>query len=539
MGDIVDKGVVKGDIPYIWKIGLLMLGIALIGIAASIAASYFSSRAAMGLGRDLRRKLFTHVEKFSLEEFDKVGTASLITRNTNDVTQIQQVAIMVLRMVVMAPLMFAGGLIMAISKDAKLSIVILAITPFLAGAILLILKKGMPLFKQVQKRLDRMNLAMRENLIGVRVIRAFNKEAFEKKRLQQANADLTDVSIKVNKLMAFMMPLMMLMMNITTVLIIWFGGLRIESGGMQIGDLMAFIQYVMQIMFALIMASMMFIVIPRASVSAKRINEVLALEPRVVDKGKVVTGVEHGTLEFDNVTFSYPGAEEPVLSNVSFQTNPGEVTAIIGGTGSGKTTLVQLIPRFFDVTDGDIRVNGINVEDYSQHALRNLIGYVPQKATLFSGTIIENIRYGKEEASIDEVRHAAEIAQAATFIEDMSDGYETRLEQGGKNVSGGQKQRLSIARAIVRQPDLYIFDDSFSALDYKTDAKLRKALKDETKNASVLIVAQRVNTVQHADRIIVLDKGHIAGIGTHEELLKSNAVYQEIVKSQNGEEGIA
>lgn len=539
MGDIVDNGVVEGNISYIWKIGSIMLGIAALGIIASVAASYCSARAAVGLGRDLRRNVFTHVENFSLEEFGEIGTASLITRTTNDITQIQQVTIMILRMVVMAPLMFAGGLIMAISKDAKLSLVILAITPFLAGAILLILKKGVPLFKMVQKKLDRMNLAMRENLTGIRVIRAFNKEAFEKDRLKKANGELTDVSIKVNKLMAFMMPLMMLIMNITTVLIIWFGGIRIENGGMQIGDLMAFIQYVMQIMFALLMASMMFIVIPRASVSARRINEVLDLLPNVADKGEASEGTINGMLEFDHVTFSYPGAEEPVLSEISFQAGPGEVTAIIGGTGSGKTTLVQLIPRFFDATGGSVRVNGRDVTEYGQDALRRKIGYVPQQALLFSGSVADNIRYGKQDASVEEIKHAAEVAQAADFIEDMEKGYETHIDQGGKNVSGGQKQRLSIARAIVRKPDIYIFDDSFSALDYKTDAKLRKALQEETTDSTVLIVAQRVNTVQHADRIIVLDKGRIAGIGTHEELLETNAVYQEIVKSQNGEEGIA
>ncbi|WLV24966.1 ABC transporter ATP-binding protein [Aciduricibacillus chroicocephali] len=539
MGDIVDNGVVKGDVAYIWRIGSIMLGIAAVGICASITASYCSSKAAMGLGRDLRRNVFTHVENFSLEEFDEIGTASLITRNTNDITQIQQVTIMVLRMVVMAPLMFAGGLIMAVSKDAKLSLVILAITPFLAGGILLILKKGVPLFRMVQKKLDALNLAMRENLTGIRVIRAFNKEDYEKKRLRKANGELTDVSIRVNKLMAFMMPLMMLIMNLTTVLIIWFGGIRIESGGMQIGDLMAFIQYVMQIMFALIMASMMFIVIPRASVSAKRINEVLDLQPGVKDSGTEKASEEHGTLEFEHVSFSYPGAEAPVISDISFRAEPGEVTAIIGGTGSGKTTLVQLIPRFFDVTSGAVRVNGRNVKDYEQGALRSMIGYVPQKALLFSGTVADNIRYGKEGATIEEVQHAAEVAQASGFVEEMEQGYETHIDQGGKNVSGGQKQRLSIARAIVRKPDLYIFDDSFSALDYKTDAKLRQSLKDETKEAAVLIVAQRVNTVQHADQIIVLDKGKIAGIGTHEQLLENNGVYQEIVKSQNGEEGIA
>lgn len=539
MGDIVDNGVVKGNVSYIWEIGALMLGVAAAGMLASIAASYLSSKAAMGLGRDLRRQMFVHAEQFSLQEFDQIGTASMITRNTNDINQIQQVTMMMLRMVTMAPLMFAGGLIMAVSKDAKLSLVILAIVPFLAGAIILILKKGVPLFKAVQKRLDRLNLVMRENLTGIRVIRAFNKETYEKARLQRANADLTDVSIRVNKLMAFMMPLMMLIMNLTIILVIWFGSIRIDAGSMQIGDLMAFIQYVMQIMFALVMASMMFVVIPRASVSARRVNEVMQLMPVIHDPADIGKKTERGTLAFDHVTFSYPGAEEPVLCDISFSQGPGEVTAIIGGTGSGKSTLMQLIPRFYEVSEGAVRVNGVDVRDLPQHELRASIGYVPQKALLFSGTIAENIRFGKENATLEEIKEAAEIAQAAEFIEKMPDGYDTKLEQGGKNVSGGQKQRLSIARAIVRRPDVYLFDDSFSALDYKTDAQLRKALKEVTGDAAVLIVAQRVNTVQHADRIIVLDKGRIAGIGTHEELLKNNAVYQEIVRSQIGEEGTA
>ena len=539
MGDIVDNGVVKGNVGYIWEIGALMLAIAAAGIIASVAASNLSAKAAMGLGRDLRRQVFTHVEKFSLQEFDKIGTASLITRNTNDITQIQQVVMMMLRMVIMAPLMFAGGLIMAISKDAKLSLVILAIVPFLAGTIILILRRGMPLFKAVQKKLDRLNLVMRENLTGIRVIRAFNREKHEKKRLQTANEELTGVSVQVNKLMAFIMPLMMLIMNLTTVLIIWFGSIRIDGGAMQIGDLMAFIQYVMQIMFSLIMASMMFVVIPRASVSARRVQEVLDIQPVIHDKSEGKAETARGTLAFENVSFSYPGAEEPALSDISFTAGPGEMTAIIGGTGAGKSTLLQLIPRFYDVTAGTVKLNGVDVRDLSQSELRSRIGYVPQKALLFSGSIADNIRFGKEEATTADIEEAAEIAQAAFFIEKMPDGYETKLEQGGANVSGGQKQRLSIARAVIRRPDVFLFDDSFSALDYKTDLKLRRALKAVTEHASVLIVAQRVSTVKHADRIIVLDKGRIAGIGTHEELLETNEVYREIAKSQTGEEGIA
>lgn len=539
MSDIIDKGVVAGDTSYIWKIGGVMLLVSALGAVASVIASYYSSKAAMGLGRDIRRKVFNHVENFSLQEFDEVGTASLITRTTNDITQVQQVVIMMLRMVVSAPIMLVGGIIMAVSKDAQLSLVIVITIPVLIGSILLIVRKGVPLFQMVQKRLDRLNLVLRENLTGIRVIRAFNREPEEKVRLKQANKELTDVSIKVNKVMAFMMPVMMLVMNLTVVGIIWFGGIRIDNGGMQIGDLMAFIQYVMQIMFALVMASMMFVMVPRAAVSARRINEVLDMEPAFLDEGTEKANRHQGMLEFERVTFSYPGAEEPALSDISFTAKQGEITAIIGGTGSGKSTLVNLIPRFYEVSSGAIRVNGVDVREASQEEIRSKIGFVPQKAVLFTGTIADNIRFGKQDVTQDEIEHAARIAQAEDFISKMKDGYDTKIEQGGSNVSGGQKQRLSIARALIRKPDLYIFDDSFSALDFKTDAKLRAALKDETKHATVLLVAQRVSTVIDADRIIVLDKGQMAGIGTHQELLKTNNVYREIALSQLSEEEIA
>ncbi|OKL35725.1 ABC transporter ATP-binding protein [Domibacillus mangrovi] len=539
MADIIDKGVVTGNTPYIWRIGGWMLLVSALGASSSVIASYYSSKAAMGLGRDIRRKVFNHVEKFSLQEFDEVGTASLITRTTNDITQVQQVVIMMLRMVISAPIMLVGGVIMAVSKDAKLSLVIVITMPVLIASILLILYKGVPMFQTVQKRLDRLNLVLRENLTGIRVIRAFNRESEEKVRLQRANKELTDASIKVNKVMAFMMPVMMLVMNLTVVGVIWFGGIRIDNGGMQIGDLMAFIQYVMQIMFALVMASMMFMMVPRAAVSAKRINEVLDMEPAFRDEGTAKADRERGTLEFDHVTFSYPGAEEPALSDISFTANPGEITAIIGGTGSGKSTLVNLIPRFYDISGGTIRVNGVDIRDASQEEIRSKIGFVPQKAMLFTGTIADNIRFGKQNATQDEIEHAARTAQADDFIRKMKDGYQADIEQGGSNLSGGQKQRLSIARALIRKPDLYIFDDSFSALDFKTDAKLRVALKEETKHATVLLVAQRVSTVVDADRIIVLDKGRMAGMGTHEELLQTNDVYREIVLSQLTEEEIA
>lgn len=540
MADIVDKGVVNGDTPYIWRIGGLMLLVALGGMACSIAASYFSSKAATGFGKLLRGKVFKHVSNFSLEEFDTIGTASLITRTTNDITQVQQVLIMILRMMVMAPMMCLGGIIMAVSKDATLSLVLVVILPVLAGAIFLIARKGLPLFKAIQKKIDKLNLVMRESLTGIRVIRSFNRTDYESKRFDAANLDLTDTSIKVNKIMAFMMPIMMLVMNLSSVAIIWFGGLRIDAEQMQVGDLMAFLQYAMQIMFSLVMVSMMFVMIPRASASAIRINEVLDMDPVIKDSAMGSQATEtKGLVEFQNVSFSYPGAEQPAVQDISFTAKPGQVTAIIGGTGSGKSTLISLIPRFYDVQEGSVRVDGVDVRDMTQEELRNKIGFVPQMAVLFSGTIGENIRYGKEDATDEEVRRAAEIAQATDFIGKMEQGFESPIAQGGTNVSGGQKQRLSIARALVRPAEIYIFDDSFSALDFKTDAKLRAALKQETKESTVIIVAQRVSTVLDADQIIVMNDSQIAGVGTHQELMETCDVYKEIVYSQLSEEEIA
>lgn len=539
MGDIVDKGVVLGDITYIWKVGFFMLLVAAIGVLMSVAVSHYAAKVAMSIGRDMREDVFTHVTNFSLHEFNQIGTASLITRTTNDVTQVQQALVIILRMFLMAPFMLLGGLVMAFSKDTKLALVILGAIPLIVVTILVILKVGYPLFKGVQTRLDRLNLVFRENLTGMRVIRAFSKGMEERLRLRHANKDLTDISIKVNRLMAFAMPMMMLLMNLTVVFVIWFGGIRIDSGNMQIGELMAYIQYVMLIMFALMMASMMFVVLPRASVSANRVQEVLNLERILPEEGERKADVTAGMLEFADVTFYYPGAVAPALKNIHFTTKPGEVTAIIGGTGSGKSTLINLIPRFFEITSGEIRLNGVNIHETSVEETRKHIGLVSQTALLFSATVKENITYGKNDATDEEIKDAAEIAQARDFIEAMPDGYDTVIEQSGANLSGGQKQRLSIARALIRKPDIYIFDDSFSALDYKTDAKLRKALEEETAGASMLIVAQRVTSVIDADQIIVLDKGEMVGIGTHEALLETNAVYQEIVASQLGEGGEA
>ncbi|MCM3627115.1 ABC transporter ATP-binding protein/permease [Paenibacillus glycanilyticus] len=540
MADIVDKGVSVGDKSYIWKIGGFMLLVAAGGGICSVLASYFSAKSAMGFGRDVRTKVFGHVEDFSLQEFDKIGTASLITRTTNDITQVQQVLIMILRMMITAPMMCIGGIIMAISKDAKLSLVFVVVIPVLAGAIFLVVRKGIPLFKAMQVKIDKLNLVLREGLTGIRVIRSFDRISHENKKFDAANTDLTDTAVRVNKIMAVLMPLMMLIMNISTIVIIAIGGMRMDHGNMEIGSLMAFIQYGMQIMFSLLMMSMMLIMIPRAQASAVRINEVLEMIPTLTDKDstKKNSGKE-GYVEFKGVTFSYPGAEQPALSDISFQAGPGEITAIIGGTGAGKSTLVSLIPRFYDVDSGQIFIDGMDVRDMSQEDLRHKIGFVPQKAVLFTGTVAENIRYGREEATDEEVTHAAAIAQASEFIGKMEQGYDSMIAQGGNNVSGGQKQRLSIARALVRRPEVYVFDDSFSALDFKTDAKLRAALKSEVGNATVMLVAQRVSTVMDADRIVVLDEGRIAGIGNHKELMQTCDVYKEIVSSQLSEEEIA
>ncbi|OAB37866.1 multidrug ABC transporter ATP-binding protein [Paenibacillus macquariensis subsp. defensor] len=537
MADIVDKGIVEGDIPYIWQIGGIMLLIAGIGAICSIGASYFSSRVAVGFGQRLRSKMFNHVQNFSLQEFDKIGTASLITRTTNDINQVQQVLIMLLRMMISAPMMCIGGIVMAVNKDAKLSLVIVVVIPVLVGAIAILALKGLPLFKAMQVKLDTLNRVLRENLTGMRVIRSFNRTEHETKRFNDANVDLTNTAIKVNKIMAAMMPIMMLVMNFATIAIVWFGGIRISNGDMQVGSLMAFIQYAAQIMFSLIMVSVIFVIVPRASASATRINEVLNMVPEINDPAQPrQDNGQRGYLSFEDVSFYYPGAEQPAISNISFDASPGETTAIIGGTGSGKSTLLSLIPRFYDVGSGRVLIDGVDVRELTQEQLRAKIGFVPQKSVLFTGTVAENIRYGKDDASDEEIQRAAEIAQATEFISNMKDGFESEIAQGGSNVSGGQKQRLSIARALVREPEVYVFDDSFSALDFKTDSKLRAALKEVTANATVLLVAQRVSTVMDADRIIVLDDGGIVGIGKHRELMATCDVYREIVSSQLSEE---
>lgn len=540
MADIVDKGIVNKDTGYIWQTGGWMVLVAVGGTASAVIGILFSSQVATGFGKIVRFKLFEHVQRFSLQEFDKVSSASLITRTTNDTTQVQQVLVILLNMMITAPITLVGGIIMALKQDVGLSWVFVVMIPVLVLTIALIMSQAIPLFQKIQLKLDKLNLILDEGLTGVRVVRAFDRIKYEEQRFEVANADLTSISIRVNRVVAFMMPVMMLIMNFSNVSIIWFGGIRINNLDMEVGALIAFLQYAMQILFSLMMVSMMFIMLPRAAASATRINEVLAIEPQINDAEQVRRADEmKGYVEFQDVTFSYPGAEEPALSNISFSARPGQVTAIIGGTGSGKSTLISLIPRFYDIDSGQILVDGVDVRAMAQEHVREKIGFVPQKAVLFTGTIRDNIRYGKEDATDEEIRHAAEVAQASEFISGMQDGFDSLIAQGGTNVSGGQKQRLSIARALVRRPEIYIFDDSFSALDFKTDARLRSALKAETQEATVLIVAQRVSTVMDADQIIVLDEGRIAGIGTHKELMRTCDVYHEIVASQLSMEEIA
>jgi ATP-binding cassette subfamily B multidrug efflux pump len=540
MADIVDGGIIKGDTSYIVRVGGFMLLVAIGGTASAVSGNFYSSRAGVGFGRLVRRALFTQVQRFSLHEFDHIGTASMITRTTNDTTQIQMVLVIALRMMISAPLTCIGGIILAGAQELDLAWILVAVVPILGATIGLILWRATPLFNVMQTKLDALNLVLDEGLTGVRVVRAFDRDAHEQRRFDTANQDLTRTAISVNQITATLMPVLMLILNIASIAIIWFGSKRIDQGLMQVGGMIAFLQYAMQILFSMMMLSMMFIMVPRAMASATRINEVLDLKPEINDAPQVRhTADVRGEVEFRNVTFSYPGAEEPALTDISFRTGPGEVTAIIGGTGAGKSTMINLIPRFYDVDSGSVLVDGVDVRDLAQEELRAKIGYVPQRAVLFSGTATSNIRYGEAAASDDTVIHAAQVAQAEDFITAMPQGFASQIAQGGSNLSGGQKQRLSIARALARQAEIYLFDDSFSALDFKTDARLRAALQQETRESTVLIVAQRVSTVMNADRIIALDNGRVAGIGTHRELMETCEVYREIVVSQLATEAIA
>ncbi|EMC7503286.1 ABC transporter ATP-binding protein [Listeria innocua] len=539
MSNIIDKGVVKGDTDYIWSTGMQMLLISFASVILSVIVVYLASRISMGFGKDLRDKIFTKVEDFSLQEFDKVGTSSLITRTTNDVVQIQNVLYMMMRLMVMAPIMLLGGIIMAVGRDAKLSLIFVVVLPLLLLLVVILGGKAMPMFKSLQKKMDKLNRVIREGLTGIRVVRSFNRNEDELEKFEEANADYATTAIKVNRLLSLMSPLMMLLMNLTSIAIVWIGSIFIGNGDMEVGDLMAFIQYAMQIMMSFMMLSAVFIMIPRAGASAERINEVLDMKAEILNPENPKTSTPPAKLSFEHVTFRYEGAEKPVIEDITFEAKAGETIAIIGSTGAGKSTLINMIPRFYDVESGVVKINGIDVREMDQSKLRQKIGLVPQKAVLFTGTIASNMRYGKEDATDEEIWVALRTAQAENFVSKLANGLGSRVEQGGNNFSGGQKQRLSIARSLIRKPEIYIFDDSFSALDFKTDAKLREALKAETTEAVTLIVAQRITSVVNSDQIIVLNEGKIAGIGTHEELKESNKIYQEIMKSQLSEEEIA
>ncbi|MBO0652775.1 ABC transporter ATP-binding protein [Streptomyces triculaminicus] len=538
--DIIDKGVVKGDTGYILGTGGLMLAVTLAQIVCAIGAVYYGARTAMAVGRDLRGEVFDRVQSFSSREMGQFGAPSLITRTTNDVQQVQMLVLMTFTLMVSAPIMCVGGIVLALQQDVPLSALLLVIVPVLATIVSVIIWRMRPVFRGVQDRIDVVNRVLREQITGIRVIRAFVKDTHERKRFRSANDDLMDVSLRAGRLMSTMFPSVMLVVNLSSIAVVWFGGHRIEDGGMQIGALTAFLSYLMQILMAIMMATFMFMMVPRAEVCAERIQEVLTTDSSVVPPLAPVTELRRrGHLEISGVEFRYPGAEEPVLKDVSLVARPGEITAVIGSTGSGKSTLLGLIPRLFDATAGAVLLDGQDVRELEPVLLSDAVGLVPQKPYLFSGTVASNLRYGRPEATDEELWQALETAQARDFVEAMDGMLDAPIAQGGSNVSGGQRQRLAIARALVRKPGIYLFDDSFSALDYATDARLRAALADETQDATVLIVAQRVSTIRDADRIVVLDGGRVVGTGTHTELMGTNETYREIVLSQLTEEEAA
>lgn len=540
MSEIVNNGIIKQDMPAIWHNGLEMILVTAAGGLCSIIIGFLASRIATGVAQKLRMELFERVESFALADFNKFSTASLITRSTNDIQQIQMTSILLLRMALLAPIMAVGGLQKAIHNAPDLSWIIALAVSVLLVVIAVLFVIAVPRFKKLQTLVDKLSLVTRENLVGLKVIRAFHNEKIEQKKFQQANTELNKMNLFVNRLMMLLDPIMTLVMNFSSVAIVWFGAHLIGSGNLQIGNMMAFLEYAMQVIISFLLLSMVFIMVPRAAVSVKRVGEVLDTLPSIVDptSPQQLPDDATGKIEFKDVTFTYPDADLPVLSNINFTAEPGQTTAFIGSTGSGKSTLINLIPRFYDVSAGQILLDGVDVRQLKLEDLYDQIGYVPQKGVLFSGTIASNIKYGNAKASQKLVEKSTKIAQAAEFINELKNGYKNEIAQGGSNVSGGQRQRLSIARAIAVEPNVYIFDDSFSALDFKTDAKLRSALAKETKHKTVLIVGQRINTIMNADKIIVLDEGKIVGQGTHQELMKDCEVYQEIAASQLSEDDL-
>ncbi|GAA2225866.1 ABC transporter ATP-binding protein [Streptomyces indiaensis] len=531
--DIIDQGVVNGDTGYILGYGGLMIGISLVQVGCNIGAVYYGARTASALGRDLRASVFDRVQSFSAREVGHFGAPSLITRTTNDVQQVQMLALMTFTLLVSAPIMCVGGIVLALGLDVPLSAVLVAVVPVLGICVTLIVRRLRPLFRAMQERLDSVNQVLREQITGNRVIRAFVRDEYEQQRFRKANTDLTDFALGTGNLLALMFPIVMTVVNLSSIAVVWFGAHRIDSGGMQIGDLTAFLAYLMQIVMSVMMATFMFMMVPRAEVCAERISEVLDTSSSVVPPSAPVRELRrHGHLEIRGAGFRYPGAEEPVLRAVDLVARPGETTAVIGSTGSGKSTLLGLVPRLFDATEGQVLVDGVEVADIDPKLLARTVGMVPQKPYLFAGTVATNLRYGNPDATDEELWHALEVAQAKDFVERLEGGLDSPVSQGGTNVSGGQRQRLAIARTLVQRPEIYLFDDSFSALDYATDAALRAALTEETAEATVVIVAQRVATIRDADRIVVLDEGRVVGTGRHHELMADNETYREIVLSQ-------